>query len=488
MIPTRAEIRRAYDAGYEAVVVLIDEALADFVERLKAQETRLKTQESRLAELERRLNQNSQNSSKPPSSDGFNRPPPRSQRKKSKRHSGGQPGHPGTTLAMVKEADHVIEHWPACCESCGMGLAEKEASAERRQVFDIPPMRLEVTEHRAMAARCAQCGVLTRGAFPKEVKPGAQYGKQVMGIGVYALAYQLLPLERTCELMWDLLGIRPSEGTLVNWVEASRERIAPIEAEIKAAIKRAPVVNLDETGARIEKRTYWLHVASTPSLTYYVFDWARAGKAFDRVGILPGFAGVGVHDALPSYLVRDFKHSLCNAHLLRDLTGLEETTRQRWPTRMKRLLITMRDAVKAAVERGANHLRSGVQQRLEAEYDRLVKRALHTNPGPTRVPGQVGRARASPAWNIAERLRRHKDAVLRFLRDFSVPFDNNLAERDLRMSKVKQKVSGCFRSLVGAQCYATIRGFISTARKQGFTALAALRAVLEGRPLALNLA
>lgn len=465
-----------YDQGKEAVVTLVVQ-LQDVMEQL----------ETRVSRLEAQINQNSRNSSKPPSSDGFKRPPPRSQRKKSKRHSGGQPGHSGATLGMVQTPDRVIAHWPGECARCGRGLAEKEASAERRQVFDIPPMRLEVTEHRAMAVRCAECGVLTRGAFPEEVKPGAQYGKQVMGIGVYALAYQLLPLERTCELMWDLLGIRPSEGTLVNWVEASRERIAPIEAEIKAAIKRAPVVNLDETGARIEKRTYWLHVASTPSLTYYVFDWARAGKAFDRVGILPGFAGVGVHDALPSYLVRDFKHSLCNAHLLRDLTGLEETTRQRWPTRMKRLLITMRDAVKAAVERGVNHLQSGVQQRFEAEYDRLVKRALRTNPGPTRVPGQVGRARASPPWNIAERLRRHKDAVLRFLRDFSVPFDNNLAERDLRMSKVKQKVSGCFRSLVGAQCYATIRGFISTARKQGFTALEALRAVLEGRPLALSM-
>lgn len=465
-----------YDQGKEAMVRLVMQ-LQDVIVELEA----------RVSRLEAQANQNSRNSSKPPSSDGFNRPPPRSQRKKSKRHSGGQPGHPGTTLAMVQEADHVIEHWPARCESCGMGLDEKGARVERRQVFDVPPMRLEITEHRAMAVRCGQCKALSHGVFPEGVKPGAQYGKQVMAIGVYAIVHQLLPLERTSELMWDLVGVRPSEGTLVKWVEASRERVAPVEAEIKAAIKRAPVVNLDETGARIDKRTYWLHVASTPTLTYYTFDWARAGTAFDRVGILPGFAGVGVHDALPSYLVRDFKHSLCNAHLLRDLTGLEETTRQRWPARMKRLLIQMRDRVAKAEARGASHLRRDVQCRLEGEYDRLVKSALRTNPGPKRVPGQIGRAGASPAWNIAERLRRHKDAVLRFLRDFNVPFDNNLAERDLRMSKVKQKVSGCFRSLVGAQCYATIRGYISTARKQGYTALVALRAILEGRPLALSM-
>jgi len=263
-----------------------------------------------------------------------------------------------------------------------------------------------------------------------------------------------------------------------------------------------------------------LHSASTDSLTYYQVDTHRAGEAFDRVGILPGFQGVAVHDALPSYLKRDVQHALCNAHLLRELTALEEQTKQPWPTQLKATLINMKDEVAQAVARGEERLPNDTLARLEAEYDRLVKRALQSNPPPKRQPGQRGRARASPARNgpskggpsrgqghfLAERLRDRKDCILRFLRDFQVPFDNNLADgpskghlRDLRMTKVKQKISGSFRSLEGAEAYApvregvaTIRGYISTVRKrhapfggQGYSAFAALRAFLDGNPVDL---
>jgi len=482
MIPTRAEIRQAYDAGYEAVVILIEDSFAEIVGRLRAQE-------ARLAELERRLNQNSQNSSKPPSSDGYQKPAPRSLRKKSGRRSGGPEGHPGSTLTWVETPDRVIDYWPGQCEYCGKPLGRGCASGcAARQVHDIPPIKMEVTEHRAMQVTCHTCGSTSEGRLPEGVKPGATYGNGVVALGVYATVYQLLPLERTCELMGDVFGCELSEGTLVNQIAACAERARPIEADIKAAVTKAKVAHFDETGARVMKKLHWLHVASTPTLTYYAFDEGRAGKAFDRIGILPEFKGTGVHDALQSYLNCAFPHGLCNGHLLRELTGIEESTHQRWPARLKALLVDMKKRIGLAKERGKTRLRVDVQDRLEVEYDRLVTRAMQVNPRPEYLEGQRGRPRASPARNLAERLRKHKDSVLRFLRDFDVPFDNNQAERDLRMMKVKQKVSGCFRSLEGAARFATIRGYISTLRKQAHAALAGLRALLDGRPLKINLA
>ena len=359
---------------------------------------------------------------------------------------------------------------------------------EARQVHDIPAIAIEVTEHRAIQVCCSGCGGTSQGEFPEQVKPGAQYGSGVAALGVYASVYQLLPLERTRELMIDLFGCMPSEGTLVNMLAGCAKRLTPIEAQIKAALMRAAVAHFDETGLRVNKKLHWLHSVSTARLTYYGVDTGRAGKAFDRVGILPYFTGIGVHDALSSYLKRDIRHGLCNAHLLRELTGLEEGTCQRWPRKLKDLLIEMKTQVERAVERGASALFGALQAKLESEYDDLVKRALQSNPRPKYQLGQKGRPRASPARNLAERLRNHKDSVLRFMRDFRVPFDNNQAERDIRMMKVKQKVSGCFRSLEGAQNFAKIRGYISTMRKQGHNALVALRALLDGKPLKLDLA
>ena len=467
------EIGAIYDQGKEAVVELAMQ-LQDAIERLEARVSRLETQ----------INQNSQNSSKPPSSDGFKRPPPRSLRKKSGRRSGGQEGHPGSTLLRVENPDQVIEHWPARCCGCGQELDKAEASGcEARQVHDIPPIKIVVTEHRAMRVTCPACQHTSQANFPEGIKPGVGYGNGVVAMGVYATAYQLLPLERTCELLRDIVGCELSEGTLVNQLAMCADQVRPIEADIKAAIIGAEVAHFDETGARVMKKPYWLHVASTAKLTYYAFDESRGGKAFDRIGILSVFKGKGVHDALQSYLSRDFIHCLCDGHILRELTGIEECTKQRWPARLKGLLVDMKERVDQAKENGKACLPVDVQGWLEAEYDRLVTRALRANPRPEYMEGQRGRPRASPARNLAERLRKHKDAVLRFLRDFSVPFDNNQAERDLRMMKVKQKVSGCFRAFSGAEGFCLIRSYVSTLRKQGQSLLAARRHVCEGNPL-----
>jgi transposase len=471
------EVGEIYDHGKEVMVAAYMRLQNQIVQLME-----------RVSLLEARLNQNSQNSSKPPSSDGYRKPSPKSLRKKSGRGMGGQPGHEGKTLERVMDPDHIVHHWPERCACCGEHLSQEYASGcESRQVHDVPPVQIEVTDHRAMQVICGACGQSTQGSFPAQVDFPVQYGSGVKALGVYAMMYQLIPVERSGELMSDLFGRAPSCGTLVNWVNACAERVAPIVALIKLAIHGSPVVHFDETGLRVAVKLHWLHSASTATLTYYAIDTKRAGVAFDRVGILPEFKGVGVHDALPSYLKRDIEHALCNAHLLRELTALEEETRQRWPTQLKTVMIDMKARVEQAVDRGADHLRSDVQARLELEYDRLVKRALSSNPRPKYPPGQKGRPRASPARNLAERLLKHKDSVLRFMRDFRVPFDNNQAERDLRMMKVRQKISGCFRSLEGAQAFAKIRSYVSTARKQGYGALDALRSLFDGSPVKLVL-
>ncbi len=486
---SEAEVRAVYRQG-EDVMVRLFMQLQEQVRILTA----------RVNDLEARVNKNSHNSDKPPSSDGYRKPAPKSLRRKTGRRSGGQTGHSGTTLEMVAEPDRVAAHWPTQCAQCGQPLALKTTPAsasgyEARQVHDLPPIHIEVTEHRAMQVQCAHCGVTTQAAFPEGVTPGAGYGSGVVALGVYAQVYQLLPLERTRELLGDVVKCRPSEGTLVNMLAACAQRVAPINAQIKAAIVCAQVVHFDETGMRVAGKLHWLHTASTPTLTYYAVDPKRGKLAHARIGILPMYRGVAVHDALSSYLRLPGyagTHGLCNAHLLRELTALAEDPnhRQRWPTGLKTLLVEMKTGVERTRERGHTHLRRDVQTRLEAEYDRLVKCALRANPRPKYLPGQRGqrgRPRASPARNLAERLRDHKDSVLRFLRDFRVPFDNNLAERDLRMMKVKQKISGCFRSELGAHTFASIRGYISTVRKQGYGALAALRALFDDQPVALQL-
>jgi transposase len=445
--------------------------------------------QARIEELERQQRQNSQNSSKPPSSDGYRKPQPKSLRRKTGRRSGGQKGHAGTTLEMAAEPDHVVDYWPERCSGCGSELGQTAAAGyEARQVHDIPPIAIEVTEHRGMKVCCGQCQAINQGRFPESVKPGVQYGNGVMAFGIYAHVYQLLPLERTSEFAQDVLGCQPSEGTWINKVIVCAKQVAPSVEQIKAAIRAAQVMYVDETGMRVMKKLQWLHTMSTERLTYYAVDAKRGREAQDRIGVLPGFAGVMMHDKLLSYDLNIGTHALCGAHLLRELTALQQDTPQRWPIRLQTLLIQIKTAVSNALALGRTELSQKMMAAFDADYDRLTRRALQANPRPHHQPHQRGRPKSTPARNLAERLRDHKDCILRFMHDFRVAFDNNLAERDLRMMKVKQKISGCFRSDVGAQRFALIRSYVSTARKQGFRAFDAIRAACDGKPLKLLLA
>ena len=476
---TQTEAEAIYDAGKERVV-----------EMLMTMSAKLAKIEQQVEMLEVRLKQNSQNSHWPPSRDIDKKPAPKSQRKKTGKPSGGQPGHEGTRLEMAAEPDHVKEHWPEVCAGCGKTLGQKHASGyAKRQVHDIPPIEIEVTEHRAIQVCCGGCGTLSQGAFPTEVTQDVQYGSGIAALATYANVHQLLPLDRTTELIEDICGRRISEGTVVNMLEACAEKLAPVESKIKAGVIASTTVNFDETGLRVVKTGYWLHVSSTPELTLYWVDPKRGKKGHDAMGVLAGFRGNAIHDRYEAYLQwPDCTHGFCNAHLLRDLTGIEEMTGQNWTTQTKALLSEMNTVVSLAKAAGQTQLAQDYLTAFESRYDQWVRRGLQSNRLPIKESGKPGKPRASPARNLAEALRDHKDKVILFARNFAVPFDNNLAERDLRMMKVKQKVSGCFRSIVGARTFATIRCYVSTARKQGHRAIDALQAVFDNRDIKLNFA
>lgn len=489
-MPSRDEILAVYQAGPDALVAWVEQLLAAHagqVEQLRVKQALLEQQvqalTARLTELEARLNKDSHNSHKPPSSDGLaKRPRPRSLRKRSGKKSGGQPGHPGVTRALVDNPDQVLRHVPTHCAGCGRSLAAvPEGGQERRQVIEIPEPRPEVTEHQAVHKSCPACQTVTAGTFPAEVSQPVQYGPRTKAAAVYLQTYQLLPYERTVEALGDLFGVSPSEGTLASAQATAYTQLEPVEQAIAAALRQAEVVQVDETGQRVAGRTEWVHVVSTTLLTFYAHHAKRGRAAIEAIGLLIGFAGRRVHDAWAPYLSLAGAYALCNAHLLRELIGLHEDTGQAWIPKLIRLLVRMQAAVAAAQAAGQTELPAKQRAGYEAAYTRFLNEGLLANPPPA-PSGKRGRTKQTPARNLLDRLVTHRGAILAFLQDFRVPFDNNLAERDLRMLKVKHKVSGCFRSPEGADQFCRIRGYISTLRKQGYSVLHGLTSVFAGQP------
>jgi transposase len=476
---SRDEILAIYAAGPDAVVA--------WVEQLLATQTRLEQQVSgltaRVTELEARLNKDSHNSHQPPSSDGpATRRRPRSLRQPSGKKSGGQPGHPGVTLCLVDDPDTVVPHVPVACARCGADLeAALEIERERRQVIDLPEPRPVVTEHQAVHKACPVCQSVTAGEFPPEVSQPVQYGPRAKAAAVYLQTYQLLPYERTAEALEDLFGVCPSEGTLASAQATAYTRLEPVEQAIGAALQQSDVAHVDETSQRVAGRTEWVHVISTALLTFYAHHAKRGRKAIDAIGLLIGFAGRRVHDAWASYLNLPGLYALCNAHLLRELIGLYEDTGQAWAQKLIKLLLNMKKAVETAQAAGQAELPARQRAGFEAAYTRILNEGELANP-PPKPSGKRGRTKQTPARNLLDRLVTHRAALLAFAHDFRVPFDNNQAERDLRMLKVKSKVSGCFRSPHGADQFCRIRGYISTLRKQGYSVLDGLTTVFAGQP------
>ncbi|MGZ3680471.1 MAG: IS66 family transposase [Ktedonobacterales bacterium] len=443
----------------------------------------------RVHELEARLAKDSHNSNRPPSSDGLKRqlPKTRSLRRRSGKKSGGQLGHQGETLRLVATPDTVVEHRPGVCAGCQAPLHAEAAVVlrERRQVQEVPPLRLHITEHQALHLCCPTCQTVTVGGFPAEAPSRAQYGPRLRAWAVYLVEHQLVPYHRVRELLAHLFGVHLSQGTLVRWVHQAATTLEPVEAAIKAALQQAPVLHSDETGVRQAGHLAWAHVASTARLTHYAIHAQRGGAATEAIGILPSYRGVSVHDGWAAYRANAAcRHALCNIHHLRELTFLEEQYQQGWAKELKQLLLEMKAAVDQA---RAQHLPGlSVDQRdgFVGRYEALLAAGLAANPPPQQSgPRGRGRRKQTPARNLLERFWLGKHHVLAFLDDLTIPFDNNQAERDLRMLKVQQKISGAFRSAAGAAAFARLRGYLSCLSKQGATLLVALESLFVGRPL-----
>jgi transposase len=457
------------------------DALRKEVVALKAENTALR---DRMKTLEEQVAKDSHNSHKPPSSDGLAKPKPKSLRPRSERATGGQPGHPGHTLRMVEKPDRIVPHRVERCSDCGRSLAgQKPDRVERRQVHDLPEPKLEVTEHQAEVKVCS-CGCVTRAAFPPEAIAPVQYGPRVKSLGVYLGEYQLLPFDRLAEIMRDIFACSSfSAGTLANFKTDCSRRLEPVEIAIHDLAAAAPVAGFDETGVRATGSLHWLHTVSTPMLTWYYAHKRRGRVAMDAAGILPEYRGVAIHDFWQSYLDYDCDHGLCNGHLLRELIFLWEQQNQKWAKHMIDHLLAIKEAVTTAGTAGLTALPPSGQKRFLKDYARIVKTGYMENPvAPAHAPKRRGRRKQSKALNLLDRFRDHPNEILAFMRDFAVPFDNNQSERDLRMMKLRQKISGTFRSFDALINFCRIRGYVSTARKNGLNALDALQRVFLGNP------
>jgi transposase len=433
---------------------------------------------AQIAELERRLGLNSSNSGKPPSSDGLKKPARvKSLRERSGKAPGGQKGHKGETLRQVTDPNEVVDHYPPACSMCGVDLDPKTSIGHSaRQVFDLPePQPLVVTEHRAHDCQCDVCGTTTRALFPDGVNAPVQYGARITAFVIYLLHYQLLPENRLAALMADLFGVKVATATIARMSRTCAERLRGFAQTVCDLVVSASVKHMDETGFRIGGKTQWLHVASTALLTFY-------RVCAKRGSLLANVAGIVVHDHWkPYYTMQGVLHALCNAHHLRELKALVEIEKEEWARKMQRLLRRACHVTNRARERGIP-MKPRLIECFERHYDTILAEGLvfHEAQLPlvrAAIKGggkRRGRAPRRTGHNLLLRLATRKEDTLRFLHDPTVPFTNNQAERDGRMMKLRQKISGGFRSLQGALDFALIRTFFSTAKKQGWNFIDAL--------------
>lgn len=438
--------------------------------------------EARVQELERQLGKNSQNSSKPPSSDGL-RKKPNSRQPGGKK--GAPKGHPGYTLHANDTPDEVILHPLISCAHCSASLENVERIAyERRQVFNLPAPRVFTTEHRVETKCCPYCHVTQSSSFPTAVKAPVQYGESFAAWTVYLSNYHMLPLERIAQFFQDLTGYHPSEATLLSQLNTMYHALEPAETLIRERLLSSPVVHCDETGVRVNGKGQWIHTASNTQWTLLYAHQSRGGKAMDEMNIMPHYKGYLVHDCYKAYFKEkyEFRHVLCNAHLLRDCEEIAQFDHHQWPVKMKTLLQECWKLTREARDQDTP-LKESVIREWEQKYDEILEQG-RVEWSKDAVPvktGPRGRKSKSKAANLGHRFLDHKSAIIGFLRDACIPFDNNQAERDIRMVKVKAKVSGMFRTELGAQQFARARSFISTLRKQNLSILNSLSAALRGQ-------
>jgi len=474
-------------AELEAMVA----ALVDQNERLLA----------RVAELERELGRHSGNSGKPPSSDTVTQRQRQDEERLSraerrrrarakakellkptdadKRRPGKQPGEPGARLDFADEPDAIVEHRPERCSGCGGDLGDAEVTGvERRQLFDLPRRRLEVTEHRGATCRC-DCGTMTKAAFPPAARGTTCYGPAVRALGCYLVARQHLPVARAAELLADALGAPVSTGWLAGITAEAADGLGAFLAELRRQLIAADVLHADETGARISGARWWFHVACTEWLTLLDCHDRRGVVAFEDMAVLPFFSGVLVSDGWkPYWSLGAAEHALCCAHLLRDLASVAQiVTQQPWADAMADLLVEAKATVESA---GTDGLSAGQLRSLRGRYTRILNLGLAANPEP--ADGRKRDALQRESWNLLRRLDAQRADVQRHWTTTAVPFDNNRAERDVRMVKLQQKISGCFRTTAGARAFCAVRSYLQTAAKHRVGHLDALTQLFNGNP------
>jgi transposase len=442
----------------------------------------------RIKQLEAQAAKDSHNSSKPPSSNGFKEPvrKTKSLRGKSGKKSGGQAGHPGHTLLLVEQPDQTLVLAPHRCQICQQDLLEAQTQrVERFQVVDLPRLALQVREYQAQVKVCPACQGETRAALPEGLLPATvQYGPQIKALAVYLSLFQLLPVARVSQVLSDLFDTSFSQASVLAACRESAQRVAPVLEQIKTALQHSQVLHNDETGFRVLVKRWWLHVACTPWYTLYLAHPTRGDQALKTMGILPGYAGTSVHDSLSMYLSYPCTHALCVAHYLRELSFVHEQYQQSWAPPMQRLLRSIHLQVEQARAQGLDHIREQDQQDYRRYYRHLVAVGLAANPPPTQRQGQRGAIKKGDVLTLLLRLQQHEDLILRFMTNFAVPFTNNQAENDLRMMKLHQKISGCFRTSEGSAVFCAVRSYLSTMAKQGVHLLSALASTCSG-PLLL---
>jgi transposase len=434
---------------------------------------------ARVTELEIRLAKNSRNSSKPPGTDGLAKPAPKSSRVVSGLKPGGQPGHKGQTLKRTTTPDAVVIHpVPETCDACGAFLDQIAITvlSDCRQVFDIPLQTFIVTEHR-IAEGCCGCGKVHRGTFPSSVIGRAQYGPGVKALAVHLTQHHMMPVERTAGLINDLYRLPISTGTVMAMINEAAEVLAPTVACIADGITQSVAAGADETGMRVAGKLHWLHTLATTMSTWMGVHPRRGREAIEEFALIPRFAGILGHDGwMPYRHYSTCQHALCNAHHVRELRAIAEAGNDAWPQQMIDMLYRANVEVDAAVERRLPQKRIVA---LRTKYRSILTAGELLNP-PAPCSGQRGRTRQSEATNLLARLREYENDVLRFTFNSDAPFTNNIAEQAIRMCKVKQKVSGCFRTLAGAAAFCTIRSYLATLHKQNFNLYHSLVQALQG--------
>ena len=450
----------------------LQEANENLQKTVNEQNLKIQVLTKRIEELESQLHQNSQNSHRSPSTDAFKKPIKNS-REPSNKKQGGQKGHEGRTLKMVENPDKIVEHKVSGKCQCGRDL--NEIGVERiirKQEFELPEKLIEVIEHQIEVKKC-ECGKLHYGEC--DLKGNTQYGNKLKGFMTYLNQYQYIPYERLQEMMMDYFNIPVGDGTIEASSELMYKNLEETEAFIKQELINSKVNHNDESGIRCEKKLKWGHSCSNDKYTHYSIQEKRGKEGIDAIGIMPEFKGISVHDRFSSYDKYGCEHSLCNAHLLRELKFLTEEFHKNWSLEMSDLLRLANKWKNLGILNKEN------QEEISNLYDKILKSGIEEEP-PPQIPKVKKRGRIAKGKSLLlfQAFQQRKDQILRFIYDEKVPFDNNQAERDIRMIKLKQKISGCFRTQHGADVFCRIRSYISTVRKQGLNVRQAIENAMTG--------